>query len=161
MSNSPPAPITFISSQDFVFPEDGVEPAVEEPTEGGGRMSSTSTTSSNQKGRMTGSANSRMNSKASKSAGESFFSTPTTPWSLFQLSFLLNLDSCIGTQKPLSTFQDPRRTLYVKVFNSLVQLLSISRLSAPKLLENRILRLVPTANLANGNLKKHQSIILP
>jgi hypothetical protein len=58
-------------------------------------------------------------------------------------------------------FQDPRRTLYVKVFNSLVQLLSISRLSAPKLLENRILRLVPTANLANGNLKKHQSIILP
>ncbi|GAA5991295.1 hypothetical protein JCM5350_005324 [Sporobolomyces pararoseus] len=74
MSNSPPAPITFISSQDFVFPEDGVEPAVEdESNEGGGRMSSVSTSSSNTKGRMTGSANSRMNSKPIKMTENGFY----------------------------------------------------------------------------------------
>lgn len=74
MSNSPPAPITFISSQDFVFPEDGVEPAAEEESnEGGGRMSSVSTSSSNKQGRMTGSATSRMNSKPIKMTENGFY----------------------------------------------------------------------------------------
>ncbi|GAA5911001.1 uncharacterized protein JCM6883_000674 [Sporobolomyces salmoneus] len=75
MSNSPPAPISFISSQDFVFSDDEVEPAPSEPTEessGGGRMGSTSTSSST-KGRMTGSANSRMNSKPVQMTQNGFY----------------------------------------------------------------------------------------
>ncbi|GAA5878392.1 hypothetical protein JCM16303_002757 [Sporobolomyces ruberrimus] len=74
MSSVPPAPITFMSSQDFVFSDDEVEPAPSESTTGGGRMGSTST-NPNLKGRMTGSANSRANVKATSSTG-----TAETPY---------------------------------------------------------------------------------
>jgi len=69
MSNSPPVPITFISSQDFVFPEDAVEQSPEvEASSSASRMGTplVSAAAPNLKGRMTGSANSRTNSKQTK-----------------------------------------------------------------------------------------------
>ncbi|GAA6012387.1 hypothetical protein JCM11491_004316 [Sporobolomyces phaffii] len=67
MSTAANAPITFISSQDFTFPDDPVEQSLPEPSDAGGRMGS-SMTAGTSKGRMTGSASSRMNSKPASKA---------------------------------------------------------------------------------------------
>ncbi|GAA5941027.1 uncharacterized protein JCM15063_000623 [Sporobolomyces koalae] len=76
MSNSPPPPITFISSQDFVFPEDGVEPAESASEEAGPSRMGAAPANPALKGRMTGSANSRMNAKPDQSTVQPDFVVP-------------------------------------------------------------------------------------
>lgn len=154
MSNSPPAPITFISSQDFVFSDDEVEQAPSEPIEGGGRMGSTSTSSST-KGRMTGSANSRMNSKPAKTNGSSTSvrapspRTPSLTSHYFFLAFIFPTEQRMG-----STSLDRRRIRCDKVSNCLVRRPSISRRSEPRRRDFRTLRLVLAGKLANGTSKR-------